>query len=51
MVRWGIVGEEFHEDAASVIDEITKTLGHEDSVDVAWCGLLEFKKVVVRDGL
>jgi len=41
------MGEEIHEDAAGVINEVTETLRDEDSVHIAGRGLLELEKVVI----
>jgi hypothetical protein len=43
----GRMGEQLHEDAASVIDQVAETLGDEDGVHVARRGLLELVEVVV----
>src|SRR5882672_4997097 len=42
----GRMGEQLHEDAASVIDQVAETLGDEDGVHVAGRGLLELVEVV-----
>ena len=50
--RAGLVrrmGEEIHEDAAGVINEVTETLRDEDSVHIARRGLLELEKVVIGE--
>jgi hypothetical protein len=44
----GWKGEQLHEDAASIIDQVAETLRDEDGVHVAGCGLLELVEVVVR---
>jgi len=41
------MGEEIHEDAASVINEVAETLRDEDSVHIAWRRLLELEKIVI----
>jgi hypothetical protein len=41
------MGEEIHEDAASVINEVAETLRDKDGVHIAWRGLLELEKIVV----
>src|SRR6266403_1970229 len=43
----GRMGEQLHEDAAGVIDEVTEALGDEDGVHVAGRGVLELVEVVV----
>src|SRR6266850_3015747 len=43
----GRMGEQLHEDAAGVIDEVTEALGDEDRVHVAGRGLLELVEVVI----
>jgi hypothetical protein len=43
------MGEEIHEDAAGVINEVTETLRDEDSVHIAGRGLLELEKVVIGE--
>jgi hypothetical protein len=43
------MGEEIHEDAAGVINEVTETLRDEDSVHIARRGLLELEKVVIGE--
>jgi hypothetical protein len=41
------VGEEIHEDAASVINEVAEALRDEDSVHIARRRLLKLEKVVI----
>jgi hypothetical protein len=41
------MGEEIHEDAAGVINEVTETLRDEDSVHIARRRLLELEKIVI----
>jgi len=43
----GRMGEQLHEDAAGVIDEVAETLRDEDGVHVAGSGVLELVEVVV----
>src|SRR6266403_2022700 len=43
----GRMGEQIHEDAAGIIDEVAETLRDEDGVHVARCGVLELMEVVV----
>jgi hypothetical protein len=43
------MGEEIHEDAAGVINEVTETLRDENSVHIAGRGLLELEKVVIGE--
>jgi len=43
------MGEEIHEDAAGVINEVPETLGDEDSVHIAGRGLFELEKVVIGE--
>ena len=43
------MGEKIHEDAASVINEVTETLRDEDSVHIAGRGLLDLEKVVIGE--
>jgi hypothetical protein len=43
------MGEEIHEDAAGVINEVTETLRDEDSVHIARRRLLELEKVVIGE--
>jgi hypothetical protein len=43
------VSEEFHEDAAGVVDEVTEALRDKDGVHVAGRGLLELVKVVIGE--
>ncbi len=46
----GRMGEQLHEDAAGVIDQVAEALGNEDGVHVARRGLLELVKVVIGKG-
>jgi hypothetical protein len=41
------MGEEIHEDAASVINEVAETLRDEDGVHIARRGLLKLEKIVI----
>jgi hypothetical protein len=43
------MGEEIHQDAAGVINEVAETLRDEDSVHIAGRGLLELEKVVIGE--
>jgi len=43
------MGEEIHEDAAGVINEVPETLRDEDSVHIAGRGLFELEKVVIGE--
>jgi hypothetical protein len=43
------VGEEIHEDTASVINEVAETLRDEDSVHIAGRRLLELEKIVIGE--
>jgi hypothetical protein len=45
----GRMGQEIHEDAAGVIDEVTEALRDEDSVHIAGRGLLKLEKVVIGE--
>jgi hypothetical protein len=45
----GRMGEEIHEDAASVINEIAETLRDEDSVHIAGRGLFELEEIVIGE--
>jgi hypothetical protein len=43
------MGEEIHEDAAGVINEVAETLRDEDSVHIAGRGLFELEKIVIGE--
>jgi hypothetical protein len=43
------MGEEIHEDAPGVINEVTETLRDEDSVHIAGRGLFELEKIVIGE--
>jgi len=43
------MGEEIHEDAAGVINEVAETLRDKDGVHIAGRGLLELEKIVIGE--
>jgi len=45
------MNEQVHQNAASVVDEIAKSLGNQNGVDVARSRLLQLIEIVIGQGL